>query len=139
MLQKEQPDDSGYSLSKKTYDKNLYEILKGEYSEELLHELFVEQQGVQPKRSMYDFVKDHKVYGIPLFKESEVERLIRQNYQNSLISEVPYETEQQAVDTMLWKQRVTLNMPQHKVENMADFQRTFQTELTANQDKIGLP
>lgn len=76
-----------------------------------MHGLFVEQQGQQPKRSMFDFVKDHQVMGLPLFKETEMERLVRQNHQNSLIAEVPYETEQEAVDTMRWKERVTLNMP----------------------------
>ncbi len=79
-LQKEKAEESAYNLAKKTYDRNLHEILKGEYSEEFLHALFEEQQGQQPKRSMFDFVKEHRVMGLPLFKEGEMERLVRQNH-----------------------------------------------------------
>ena len=63
-------------------------MVKGEYSDELLKSLFVEQQGQSPKKSMYDFVKDIKCNGEVFIKEGEVNRLIRQNYRNSKIGQV---------------------------------------------------
>lgn len=88
---------------------------------------------------MHDFVKEHKVGGLSLIKESEIERLLRQNHQNSLIAEVPLEGEQETIDSFHWKERAAFLLPKHKLDGEQDFLRTMHNELVANEDKIGLP